>query len=350
MQTKSDKSSLEIKMKKILILCLLFASSVLYAQTGSNMTKTGTTAAQFLKIGIGARAIGMGGAFTAFANDATAQYWNPAGIARLTSGEATFGNISWIADINVKYVAVSYDLSGFGTVGLNITSLGMDDIPVTSADYPEGTGEKYNSGDISIGLAYARNLTEAFSIGFVAKYVHEYLWHMKSSAFAFDIGTLFTAPFLNGIRLGASISNYGTKMKLDGRDSYIIYRTGSSGNNVVNAEYQLSEYDLPLLFRVGLSSDIYKTNDWKVTASVDAVHPNDNTEYLNSGFELGWEDLLFLRAGYKSIFEKNTEQGLTAGAGFNYRISSGLAVILDYAYLDFGRLNAVHMISLSARF
>ena len=337
-------------MKKIIFLCLLFSSYMLFAQTGSNMTKTGTTASQFLKIGIGARAIGMGGAFTATANDVTAQYWNPAGLARVPGGEATFGHIAWIADIGVDYAAVSYELQGFGMVGFTVVSMGMDGIPVTTSDKPEGTGEKYDAGDMSIAVTYARNLTESFSIGFAAKYIHESLWHMSSSGFAFDIGTLFTAPFLNGIRLGANISNFGPKMKLDGRDSYIIYRTGAAGNNVVNAEYQLNEFDLPLLFRVGLASDLYKTNDWKVTASLDAVHPNDNTEFLNSGVEVGWNEIVFLRAGYKSIFEKNTEQGLTLGAGFNYRLSSGLAVMLDYAYLDFGRLDAVHMISVSAKF
>jgi len=337
-------------MKKILLLCLLFSSYMLLAQTGSNMTKTGTTASQFLKIGIGARSIGMGGAFTAYANDVTAQYWNPAGLARVTGGEATFGHISWIADIGVEYAAVSYELQGFGTVGATVTSLGMDGIPVTTTEKPEGTGERYDAGDLSIGLSFARNLTDAFSIGFAVKYIHEYLWHMSSSGVAFDIGTMFTAPFLNGLRLGASISNFGPKMKLDGRDSYIIYRTGSAGNNVVNAEYQVAEFDLPLMFRVGLSSDLYKSDDWKVTLCLDAVHPNDNTEYLNSGVEFGWSDIVFLRAGYKSILEKNSEQGFTAGAGFNYRMTSGLAVMLDYAYLDFGRLDAVHMISVSARF
>lgn len=337
-------------MRKILIICLLLSASVMFAQTGSNMTKTGTTASQFLKIGVGARAIGMGGAFTAYANDVTAQYWNPAGLARVTGGEATFGHISWLADIGVEYAAVSYELQGLGTIGVNVTSLGMDGIPVTTTEKPEGTGEKYDAGDISIGVSYARNLTEAFSIGFAVKYVHEYLWHMSASGVAFDIGTMFTAPFLNGIRLGASISNFGPKMKLDGRDSYVIFRTGSSGKNVVNAEYQLGEFDLPLLFRVGLSSDLLKTDNYKVTLCLDAVHPNDNTEYLNSGVEVGWNDIVYLRGGYKSIFEKNSEQGFTAGAGFNYRMSSGLAVLIDYAYLDFGRLEAVHMISVSAKF
>lgn len=338
-------------MKKFftIIMCL-FISVITFAQTGSNMTKVGTTSAQFLKIGMGSRAIGMGGAFVALANDISAMYWNPAGLAKVYSGEAMFGHTSWLADISVEFAAASYEISGFGTIGAYVTSLSMDDIPITTTEAPEGTGEKYSAGNMAIGLCYSRILTDAFSIGFSAKYIREYIWHMSSTGFAFDVGTLFTAPFLNGIRLGANISNFGPKMKLDGRDAYLIYRTGPADKNVINAEYQLESFDLPLLFRVGISSDVFKQSDMRVTASIDALHPNDNAESVNSGLEFSYNEMLFLRVGYKSLFETNSEQGLTAGIGLDYRISSGLGVKMDYAYQDFGRLESVHYISIGVKF
>jgi opacity protein-like surface antigen len=347
-----EKNILEIQyMRKIsyIILCLFLNISI-YAQTGSNMTKVGTTSAQFLKIGMGARAIGMGGAFVSVANDVSAMYWNPAGLARLNSGEVIFTHTTWIADINVEFAAASYELPGFGTIGAYVTSLGMSDIPVTTTTNPEGTGEKYSAGDMAVGLCYSRNLTDAFSIGFGVKYIREYIWHMSSTSFAFDVGTMFTAPFLNGIRLGANISNFGPKMQLDGRDSYLIYKTGPAGKNVINAEYQLENFDLPLLFRVGVSSDVLKQSDMRLTASIDALHPNDNAESINSGMEFAYNEIVFLRVGYKSLFETNSEQGLTAGIGLDYRISSGLGVKVDYAYQDFGRLEAVHHISIGIKF
>jgi opacity protein-like surface antigen len=338
-------------MKRIFIIfCCLLLNGYIFSQTGSQMTKTGTTAAQFLKIGMGTRSIGMGGAYVALSDDIYSMYWNPGGLAKVYSGSATFSHIQWIADIGIDYAAVSYELQGFGTIGLNITTLGIDDIAVRTTDEPEGTGEKYSAGDLSIGLCYARNLTDRFSIGFSAKYLREYIWHMSATGFAFDVGMIYTSPFFDGLRLGASITNFGPKMKLDGRDTYLIYYAGAANENVVNAEYQLDGYELPLQFKIGLSSDVIKQEQIRLTACLDAVHPNDNTEYLNSGVEFAWNEMIFLRAGYKSIFEKNTEQGLTGGIGLDYRISSGLSVVMDYAYLDFGRLNAVHYISVGVKF
>jgi opacity protein-like surface antigen len=337
-------------MKEIFTILLLCVHVFAFAQTGSQMTKTGTTAAQFLKIGMGSRSIGMGGAFVALANDISAMYWNPGGLAKVYSGAAMFSHTQWIADINVEYAAVGYEIQGLGTIGLNVTTLGMEDIPITTTAQPEGTGEKYSAGDLAIGLCYARNLTDAFSIGFGVKYIREYLWHMSSVGFGIDVGVLYTSPFFNGLRLGANISNFGPKMKLDGRDSYLIYRTGPADKNVINAEYQLESFDLPLQFRIGLSSDLVKASQMRLTAAVDAVHPNDNTEFINSGIEFAWDETIFLRAGYKSLFQKGTEEGLTAGIGIDYRIASGLAVQMDYAYQDFGRLSGVHYISIGVKF
>ncbi len=84
--------------------------------------------------------------------------------------------------------------------------------------------------------------------------------------------------------------------------------------------------------------------------AVDSVHPNDNTEYLNTGAEYGWNDILFVRAGWKSLFERDTEQGWTLGAGFHYRIVGSVKVKVDYAYQDFGRLSDVQYLSLAVVF
>src|SRR5437879_1705175 len=96
--------------------------------TGRNVSKAGTTAAAFLEIPVGARAIGMGGAFVGTANDVTSLYWNPAGAARLEHSEAAFSHTNWIADMNFDYAALSVPLENFGTFGLSFTSLTMPDM------------------------------------------------------------------------------------------------------------------------------------------------------------------------------------------------------------------------------
>ena len=101
---------------------------MLHPQSSSNVTKVGITAAPFLEIGVGAKAYGMGGAFVATANDASALYWNPSGIARLPRSEGTFVHIDWLADINFDYIGFVLPTGRIGSFGLSVTSLSMDDM------------------------------------------------------------------------------------------------------------------------------------------------------------------------------------------------------------------------------
>jgi hypothetical protein len=329
----------------IVLLCLMASAGL-----SQNLTKTGTTAAPFLKIGVGSRAMGMGGAFTATADDITAIYWNPGGLANVYGNEATFNHVRWFADVAYDFAAFSTHLPDFGTLGAFVSIESMDDMMVRTENVPEGTGEMFNAGAMAIGVSYARNLTDRFSIGFNAKYVREYIWNMSATGIAVDIGTVYKIPILNEFRLAASVCNFGTKMKLQGRDNLMITQLGSGEGNLINTDIQLDEFDLPLLFRVGVAADVMKTEDHRITAAIDAVHPNDNTEYLNVGAEYGWSEMVFLRGGWKSLFERDTEQRFTAGLGVQYRIMGDFKVKVDYAYQDWGRLKNVHYLSLGVRF
>jgi opacity protein-like surface antigen len=201
-----------------------------------------------------------------------------------------------------------------------------------------------------IGLSYARNLTEAFSIGANFKYIREYIWNSTANGIALDVGTLYRIPVLNELRLGASISNFGTKMRMEGRDNTTVTEVGSGQPNLVNSEIQLGEFDLPLLFRIGVAVDAVQSETFRLTAAVDAIHPNDNTEYLNTGIEFAWNEIVFLRAGVKSLLERDTEQGFTLGAGLNYRIVGSIRLAFDYAYQDWGRLTNVHYLGFGVKF
>ncbi len=339
--------------KKVSIACLIsfVLVSTSLAQIGSSLTKTGTTSAQFLKIGIGARAIGMGGAFNSVADDISSIYWNPAGLSRISGrGEATFNYVDWIMDIRYSFAAFALNLGNLGTIGMQISSLAMGEMEVRTVEMPDGTGERFKAGGLMMGISYARQLTDRFAIGFNAKYVREYIWHEVAQGFALDFGTLYITPFLNGMRIGASMSNYGTKMQLTGRDLIIIYTVGGGTGNNINAFIQTDKFEMPLIFRVGLSNDFIKTESQRLTTAIDAIHPNDNTEYLNLGIEYSFKEIFFLRGGYKSLFEKGGEQRYTFGAGLRYSVARGLALAVDYAYLDFGRLKNVQYLTLSVKF
>ncbi len=339
-------------MKQLLFtFCILVGVAVtVHAQSAPSITKTGTTAAQFLKISVGARSIGMGGAFTGVSDDIAAIYWNPAGLAQMTTGQAEFNHVNWIADVKYDVAAASIIVDGIGTLAASFATLNDGEMEVTTTSEPEGTGEKFTAGATMMGVSYARALTDRFSIGFNFKYLSEYIWNESSSGFAVDFGTMFNAPVLNGLKIGASMSNFGPKMQLDGRDVLLLVRSGAGDQNLVNAQYSLDSYELPLLFRVGVATDAMKDESSRLTLAVDAVHPNDNTEYVNSGIEYSWSEMVSVRAGWKSAFERGGEQGLTLGGGLNYTLQGSLGVVFDYAYQDFGRLQSVQYFSVGVKF
>lgn len=328
------------------VITLLLITSLTVAQT----QKTGTTAAQVLKFNVGPRAIGMGGAFTAVADDITAMYWNPGGTANIMTNEAFFNHTTLYADVRHDFAAIASHLSGVGTVGAFVSVLSMDEMMVRTEEMPEGTGEFFNAGAIVIGVNFSRFLTENFAIGGNFKYINESIWHMDATGFGIDIGTMYKLQVLNELRIAASISNFGSKMQLAGRDVTSIMPSGSGGQNFVNTNLELDKFDLPLLFRFGISADVIRDGTSKLTTSIDAIHPNDHTEYINAGAEYSWNEILYLRAGYNSLFEVDTEKGLTLGFGVHYRIIDMVKIKLDYAYQDFGRLKDVHYFSVGVNF
>lgn len=350
-------------MKKLKLLCsiisvLIFtAVSQVFAQDDSgaqdvgSIDRVGTTAAQFLKIGAGARAIGMGGTYTALAEDILAIYWNPAGIARIPgAGEATFNHAEWLADTQYDFAAFSLNVGGFGAVGFHVVSFRIPDEPVRTVRNPEGTGQFWDANSISLGVSFAKNLTDRFSIGFTGKFVQESIFNETARGGAFDIGVLYDTPFKN-VTLGASVSNFGTKMKLDGRDIFFNEDPLPEQGPVdqVPAKFRTESFDMPLNFRFGLAWKVIKNENLTLIAAADGTQPNDNSEYLNTGAELGIKNILFVRGGYKAIFLENSEQGATFGVGLRYD-AVGTNLKFDFGWADYGRLKNVKFVSLAIRY
>jgi len=349
MRTKkyNNKEHGEINMRKLYI--SIFVSLLLVAPNvfSQGVTKVGTTASAFLLIDPNPRATAMGSAYVSVANDASAMYWNPAGIASITSFDAVFVSSQWLAGLSYNYAGAVVSLGDFGNVGVNATFLRTDDMERTTVYSPEGTGEFFDAGSYAVGISYARFLTDQFSIGFNGKFINDRIYHSSASGFALDIGLLFDTRFY-GLKLGMSIANFGTKMQIEGRD--LIIQHDVDENNVgndpnVNALWQTGKFDLPLMFRIGLSTDIlnglYNSN---LIVSVDALHPSDDVEYVNVGGEYVFNNILFLRAGWKECFKKETEQSVTFGAGLKYNFG-GIKVGFDFSYLYFHRLGDMKMFS-----
>jgi len=337
----------------IKIIIILLVPYCILGQS-KNVSKVGTTAAAFLEIPVGASAVGLGGAFVSVANDASALYWNVGGISTLGKYGFQLAHMDWIADTKFNFAGLVIPLGDFGTLGFSFTSLTMADMMVRTVEKPEGTGEFFSAADIAIGLSYARNLSDRFSIGFTAKYVQEKIWHMVAEGWAIDAGTLFKTDILGGMIIGASISNFGTTMKLQGRDTRYFIRvdeTKQGSNDRIPTNIELNSWDMPLLFRIGVSTNAIQDDTYRFTVAIDAIHPNNDYPNLNVGAEFGFMDFFILRGGYNALFLKDAEGGLSFGIGVNSKmLFSETIVQFDYAYRDFGRLQNVHMFSVEFKF
>ncbi len=342
-------------MKRTILLGLL-ASTLLVppalGQGTSGVSKRGTTAAPFLNIGQGARALALGGAFVAIANDASAMYWNPAGIAEIQGITFLVDHTNWIADIGYEFIGATVSMGDLGTLGINMTVSDIDAMRVTTIERQEGTGEIFNVTDLAVGLTYAIRLTDAFSIGFNPKFVYQQIWKMSANAFAVDLGVKYRTPF-KGFTLGMSITNFGTKMQMQGNNALVLYDDDpeNSGNNGrIPANLATESWELPLNFRVGIAYDLDLSEAGAVKVGVDASHPSDDFESVNAGVEYVFNDLLFIRGGMRSLGLPNSEESFTAGIGVRQFLIGNLQIGLDYSYQDLARLKNAQKISLSIAF
>lgn len=334
------------------VLTLILITSSLGLASSGRLTNVGTTAAPFLEVGVGSRAVGMGGAFVAVANDVSALYWNPAGISRIARPEAVFERVEWLADISFNYLGVVIPFGRWGTAGVFLDAMSVPKMAVRTVDYPDGTGEMFDATSYAVGLSYAFSLTDRFSIGLTGKYIEERIWHEKSHSVAFDIGTLYKTNF-NGLRIGATISNFGPSLTMDGSDLIIYYDADVSidGNNDrIMGKLITDEWPLPLNMQFGIAYDLLTTKFIKMTVAADAFHPINNSESVNTGTEIAILDLLFIRAGYQAIGQTDTEEGLTLGGGLRYKMFGQSYIKFDYAFADFGRLKNVSRYTLRLDF
>jgi hypothetical protein len=311
--------------RSALVLALLLLLP-LSAEGAQIFEKVGTLGGQSLKIGVGARAAAMGDAYTAISDDATAVYWNPAGIARLSGQSITLNHASWPANILFDQGAYVFNIKWIpGMLGVNVRALTMSRDIVRTTYLPEGTGETFDAGEWAYGLTYARALTDKFSAGISINYVQTGLDDVKGSSTTFDFGTLYDVGVM-GAKIGMSIQNVGSDM------TFIDEKV-----------------KMPVFFRVGGSFDVAQMGENHLLAAAEFTHPPDNSEKLNLGAEYSFHDYLFLRGGYKLNYDT---EGLCAGFGvkFPLTIVKSSVARLDYAYQDMDFLGGTHRVSLNLGF
>ena len=293
--------------------------------------RAGISTAQFLKIGVGGRAAALGESFIAISDDASALYWNPAGLAQFKKNQVIFSHNIWVVDINHDFIGVVYHLDNDNSFGASLTALTMDDMPVTTEFSPFGTGEYFGYSDIAISLSYARRMTEQFSFGGTVKYIEETLDKLKMRGVMIDLGTYYRTG-LGSTRFAVTVSNFGSELSPDGEVVLFGKRKQS--------EWQ--SFAPPTIFRIGFAFEPYESEEHRITTSIQLNHPNDNSENVVLGAEYAWRKMLFFRGGYKFNVD---EQNYSFGLGVNVPISIA-EFTLDYAFANFQRLGSAHRISI----
>jgi hypothetical protein len=334
-----------------LSLCIVVAMLVQGSSDAVAQTKTGTTIGQFLLIEPSARVAAMGNAGVATFADAQAGYFNPASWGNLANSDAQFTYGTWLAGIRYNHAAVSVMLGERSALGLTLTTLNSGDITVRTVQQPLGTGEKYEVTNTAIGVGYAARLTDRFSAGLLVSYVQESIWHSSLTVFAVNIGTLYRVTS-EGMYIGASISNFGTRGSYSGTDLRIRFDNDASthgDNSNLPGQVTTDEFSLPIVFRVGIAYPLTFPGKNALTLAVDAYHPSDNTESMSFGAEWKVMGLVSIRGGYQQVFQQDSEVGLTLGGGIDSDLL-GLPVHVDYGWASHGRLGDVQRISVGMAF
>jgi hypothetical protein len=308
--------------------------------SGTGFNKGGRTSMQFLKIGVGARQAALGEAGIALVRDVNSVFWNPANITAIGRTQVSFSYTRWIADMNYVGGAFGFRLGNIGSFALSAASLDYGAIPeatVGGGSNDARTGSTFDGADLLFGLSYARSFNDRLSIGLTVKYMRETLWNYAAGTWAFDVGTNYDIG-AKGLRLAMSAQNFGGS---------VSWLEDSS---------QIEGFDIPFVFRVGLSSLILGPagdsfvaipESHQVRLSVEAINSNDYSERLHFGLEYLFNDLLALRSGYRF---NHAEGNLSLGFGLQSGFGRSAAVAIDYAYVAHEYLDAPHRFSLTVSY
>jgi len=298
--------------KIVLVICIFIVQPVvLYA----GIKKPGETAANFLKLGLGARPSGMGEAFSAVADDINTAYWNPAGLAQIKEFQLTAVHKNWFEDINGEYLGYLQPTNK-GAVGVSMTYLDEGEMQEIKKD--KTTSGTFKAEDIGVTVSFAQIIKEQLLIGANLKYIQQKIAEASARGFASDVGLIYKPT--KYIHLGLVVQNIGPKIK-----------------------FVKEGFSLPLTLKTGLA---YKNKG--ITLAVDVNKSIDNDPLICLGVESKMGNLIALRLGYSHLTKdqkldlyKSAPVGLTGGFGLGF----GNIYFLDYAYVPYGDLGDTHRIA-----
>jgi len=320
--------------------CLVLLACVAMFANAANKDRIGTAGAQELLIPVGARTTALGASSMVFATGAEAIYWNPAGLGRMNGNvDAMLSSMNYMADISVVYGAIGVKTGDFGSLGFSIKSINFGNIPVTTADFPDGTGETYSPVFITMGATYSKALTDRIAIGVTANLVTERILQLSASTVAMNFGIQYQNLAIQGLNLGIAVKNIGPGMQFGGSNLLVNADATTGIRGTQQYAIQAATADLPSMIEIGLGYT--KKFDEKNGVSIGGAFRNNNyqDDEYNLGAEYEFNNLLFVRGGYtfepqsvKDIAGQNSYPfDYTLGAGVHAPVGD-VDISVDYAY------------------
>ncbi len=321
------------------VFALLMAFTLLASSAGfaGGNDRVGTSSAPQLLIPVGARGLAMGGAMTATATGVEAIYWNPAGLARSdAAATAMFTHMGYIADMSVNTVAVDANLGGFGHLGFGLKAMSIGDIEVTTADNPDGTGMMFSPSFFTLGVTYAKGLTDNVSFGVNVNLVHEEIKRVGASTLAVDVGVQYVNfAGINGLSFGMALRNLGGNMTYDGSGLTGQGKMDDGARPSTSLKVDPASFELPSALEIGLAY----THDFGEMGTITGSYMFQNNNFSfddnKMGLEYSFRNMVFLRGGYTMGMDVpdgwDYIYGPSFGAGF-HKDMGGIDLTLDYAY------------------
>lgn len=315
--------------------------------------KVGSASGYQLLIPVGAKSIGLGGANLATTSGVEAIYWNPAGLARTTSStNLLLSHMRYIADIDVEYVGFASAV-GPGVLGFAVKSLSFGDIPITTEDQPDGTGETTSPRFMVVSGTFSRQISDQIYVGITSNFLYEDMGEVSASNVSFSAGVQYSG--LGGIpelSVGVAVKNLGPKMKYDGDG---LIRTGQI-NDVARPEgrykVESAAADLPSTIEIGLGYAASISESDVLNLSSMFQNNNFSDDEYKLGLEYQFRELLSFRSGLLFSSESEGVQyiyGTTLGVGMQTTLS-GIAISVDYAYRATQYFGGNHVVCLSFGF
>jgi len=312
-------------MKKILLL----AAMTIVSSNGLTHATVGQSGGQFLRIGVGARGPGMGGAISPIVDDVSSIYYNPAGLSRMESREIQMSYNAYFKDTSSQFLGYAHPTEDHGTFGVGISMFGVRNIDKRSATAGDADAPdlgSFNTNDLAASLAWGNKLSLGsgrLRYGAALKYISSDLGAAKAVTAATDFGAMYDFRENGGLTVSLAVLNLGGELK-----------------------FQNIGDPLPLNVKPGVAYRMNFERGGKLTAVLDSdllVH--DGLAYIQPGFEWSPYPMFSLRTGYQFARAAGAGSGFAAGAGFRL-----MNIGIDYAFVPFGDLGDTHRISLDYRF